>query len=560
MRNSKIARGFLGILLLLPGIRSVWSGQIRVACLGNGVTEGSGLSFPSGDSYPAQLGALLGGRYDVRNFGASGSTVLKKGDRPFREAGAFGGALAYQPDVAVFCFGADDSKPWNWTSRKEFIADYIALIDTFFRLGSRPLAYLGYPPPVFNNAYDISDSILAREVLPSIDSVRSAAGVPLIDFNAPLRDRGGLFPDGIHPDVEGARLMAGIAFEKLTGIHIRRVSDPDLARGRPVTASGFEENPPGGLNDGDSSTRWTVRPPAWAVIDLGEERQIELFQTDFGTDRSKGILYTISISSDSIEWRTVADHGADPDTTRSVRVDRIDPAAGRYVRLALYYGFYADDKNAPVSVRDFRVRRHTGAVHAPLLSWRALQIGEKRMKYEVRVTPSGDSGEVAVIYRALEDSAAYAALAGYRTVESSAYTVFAQPGETHRYYALGFRGGREVLSDTLTVRFENTGIPDEGRMIAMPGDILLHPNYPNPFNPATRLRFDLVRPSRVMLRVYDLRGRPVRALMDQSLPAGSYAVQWDGGDDAGNPLPSGVYVGRLTTARSAQCRKMILLR
>lgn len=560
MRKTRMARGCIGILLMLYGVCFGRSEPIHVACLGNGVTEGSGLSFPSGDSYPAQLGSMLGGRYDVRNFGASGSTVLKKGDRPFWEASAFENALAFQPDIATFCFGADDSKPWNWTTREEFIADYVAMIDTFFRLESRPQVYVGYPPPVFSNILDISDSVVTNQVLPSIDTVRSIAGVPLIDFNTPLRDHGDLFPDGIHPDIEGARLMAGMVFERLTGIPIRRVSDPDLARGLPVTVSGFEENPPGGLNDGDSSTKWSVRPPGWAMIDLGQEQPVELFQTDFGTDRSKGILYTISVSSDSMDWRTVADHSADPDTTQPVRIDRIEPAAARYIRLALYYGFYTDDKNGLVSVHDFRVRRHTGAVHAPLLSWRVLLPKETSVKYEVRVTPSGDSGEVAVIYRALEDSAAYTALSGYRPVESAAYTVFLKRGATHRYYALGFRGGREVLSDTLTVRFGDTGIEGDGPVIAMPEGVLLHPNYPNPFNPTTHLRFDLEKPARVTLQIYDPLGRPVRTLMDGPVPAGAHTAQWDGGDDVGNPMPSGVYVGRLTTARSTQSRKMILLR
>jgi len=548
------------ILLTLSGICYGQNEPIRVACLGNGVTEGSGLSFPSRDSYPAQLGRMLGGRYDVRNFGASGSTVLKKSDHPFWEESAFENALVYQPDIVVFCFGADDSKPWNWTTRDEFTADYVEMIESFFRMESRPQAYLGYPPPVFNNPYGISDSVITNKILPSIDSVRAIAGVPMIDFNAPLWGRGDLFPDGIHPDIEGGRLMAGMVFESLTSIHIRRVSDPDLARGRPVTGSGFEENRPGGLNDGDYSTKWSVRPPGWAVIDLGEEQPVELFQTDFGTDRLKGILYTISVSSDSIDWRTVADHSDDPDTTWPVRVDQIKPATARYVRLALYYGFYAVDKNGIVNVHDFRVRRHTGTVHAPLLSWRALQINETRMKYEVRVTPSGDSGVVAVIYRAMEDSAAYSALVGYQPVEAASYTVFAKLGTTHRYYALAFRAGREVLSDTLTVRFGNTGIADDGSMIAMPEDVLLHPNYPNPFNPTTHLRFDLDKPARATLRIFDPRGRLVRTLMDGPVPAGTHTAQWDGADDAGNPMSSGVYVGRLTTAWSMQSRKMILLR
>ena len=88
----------------------------------------------------------------------------------------------------------------------------------------------------------------------------------------------------------------------------------------------------------------------------------------------------------------------------------------------------------------------------------------------------------------------------------------------------------------------------------------LHPNHPNPFNTATVISYDLPKPGRVRLILYDLLGQMVRVLVDEPVPAGSHAVRWDGKDTAGRFLASGVYVCRLTGGSSLRTRKMALIR
>lgn len=78
-----------------------------------------------------------------------------------------------------------------------------------------------------------------------------------------------------------------------------------------------------------------------------------------------------------------------------------------------------------------------------------------------------------------------------------------------------------------------------------PARFALHPAAPNPFNPATTIAFDLAAPSPVRLAVHDAAGRVVRRLLGETLPAGRHAVRWDGRDDRGRPLASGVYYCRL---------------
>lgn len=90
---------------------------------------------------------------------------------------------------------------------------------------------------------------------------------------------------------------------------------------------------------------------------------------------------------------------------------------------------------------------------------------------------------------------------------------------------------------------------------------LLHPNEPNPFNPATRIRFSLNNPQHVRLAVYDPRGRLVRVLHDGAVAAGeNHSVVWNGTDWRGRPLGSGVYVCRLDGPGYTRARKLTLIR
>lgn len=84
--------------------------------------------------------------------------------------------------------------------------------------------------------------------------------------------------------------------------------------------------------------------------------------------------------------------------------------------------------------------------------------------------------------------------------------------------------------------------------------------YPNPFNPETHLPFELARPGRVQIKIYDIAGRLVRTLVDGHFEAGSFEEIWNGRDDAGRTLPSNVYYAKLWAGQVAQLKKMTLLK
>jgi hypothetical protein len=105
-----------------------------------------------------------------------------------------------------------------------------------------------------------------------------------------------------------------------------------------------------------------------------------------------------------------------------------------------------------------------------------------------------------------------------------------------------------------------TGV-DDGLLPPAPAAFRLLPNYPNPFNPSTTVRFDLPRAGSVELAIYDLRGRLVKLLVSgQSFEAGRHQLQWNGTDDTGASVASGVYILRLADGSAAQTQRMTLLK
>lgn len=104
-----------------------------------------------------------------------------------------------------------------------------------------------------------------------------------------------------------------------------------------------------------------------------------------------------------------------------------------------------------------------------------------------------------------------------------------------------------------------TGIGEQVNR-SLPAYFSLSQNYPNPFNPETVISYSLPVASQVLLRIYNTVGQVVRTLMNGSLPAGTHSVRWDGCDDRGMPVSSGVYIYNLNAGSQQISRKMLLIR
>jgi M6 family metalloprotease-like protein len=116
-------------------------------------------------------------------------------------------------------------------------------------------------------------------------------------------------------------------------------------------------------------------------------------------------------------------------------------------------------------------------------------------------------------------------------------------------------GGSNAMLDDA---FEITGAPTAAG--DLPAKFALLPNYPNPFNPATTIRYEIASRTQVELRVFDVSGALVRTLVNESKAPGAYSLQWNGRDDRGTAVSSGVYFYRITAGDFTDVRKMTLLK
>lgn len=164
----------IGIFLvyLFITIQSFASEPIRVACIGNSITYGAFIPNREMNCYPAQLQAYLGDGYEVKNFGASGRTILSKGDYPYSETDTYKASLEYQPDIVLIKLGTNDTKPQNWKYKNEFKDNYQTLIDTYRNLKSHPRIILLTPIRCFlPEGSEINAQLIENEVRPTVEEL-----------------------------------------------------------------------------------------------------------------------------------------------------------------------------------------------------------------------------------------------------------------------------------------------------------------------------------------------------------------------------------------------------
>ncbi|MBI3416938.1 MAG: hypothetical protein HY043_16730 [Verrucomicrobia bacterium] len=255
-----------------------WSGfnsdaaVVKVACIGDSITEGSGLANAATESYPAKLQRLLGAGYAVRNFGVSGRTLLRKGDFPYWKEKAFTESQKYEPDLVTIMLGTNDGKPYNWRYGTNFLTDYQDLIATYTNLASHPRILLCTPCPVFlNGAFDIKPGTVATNIAPAVRELSAAYGLQTLDLQIALAGHREWFPDTVHPDTKGTAVLAALFYVAIAGDH-SGADAPSLSIERDLSNRAVLKWPTdwaGWVLQSttawrDSNTIWTVvQQPAW---------------------------------------------------------------------------------------------------------------------------------------------------------------------------------------------------------------------------------------------------------------------------------------------------------
>jgi hypothetical protein len=122
--------------------------------------------------------------------------------------------------------------------------------------------------------------------------------------------------------------------------------------------------------------------------------------------------------------------------------------------------------------------------------------------------------------------------------------------DTPPFVTTDHMGFRVVIREQLDAKIETI----------LPERFTLHQNYPNPFNPVTALRYDLPKNSLVTIIIYDMMGREVKTLINQTQDAGYRSVIWDATNDYGKPVSAGIYLYQIQAGEYISTKKMVLLK
>ena len=240
-------RKSLLILLLVLPLLAVAQEKTKVACVGNSVTYGYGHKDPKATSYPTQLQQMLGDKYEVRNFGYSGATLLSKGHRPYINLNEYKAALEFAPDIAVIHLGLNDTDPRNWPNyRDEFYGDYINIIEALRKSNPEVEVYVCRMTPIFHwhRRFKSGTRDWYWQIQELIPYIAKYDNFEIIDLSRYLYHRPDLMPDALHPDEEGAGIIAKQVYSAITndfgGLSLPAIYSDNMViqRGKPFVVKG----------------------------------------------------------------------------------------------------------------------------------------------------------------------------------------------------------------------------------------------------------------------------------------------------------------------------------
>ncbi|MBR4916980.1 MAG: hypothetical protein IKZ45_07890 [Fibrobacter sp.] len=225
---EKIYKAMMVLLVAVVSLICAAEAQTKVACVGNSITEGFGLSWH--EDYPYQLQQLLGDSYAVTNFGVSSMTFANKGpndNMSYWNTQKFKDALASSPDIVVIelgtndskfftnnCIGTDGQPTYNYNygqyEKQALYKDYEALLDTFAHLPTSPRVIATLQPYSNNCGWGIMDTAIVNQINPIIKDVATKKGVEIIDLHAEFNMPAWFLADSVHPNANGAVELAKI--------------------------------------------------------------------------------------------------------------------------------------------------------------------------------------------------------------------------------------------------------------------------------------------------------------------------------------------------------------
>lgn len=200
-----------GIIMYSAALNAGTTDDVRVACVGDSITAVSG--------YPHKLQELLGNDYVVANFGVSGSTISTCSHLPYLNQPQLKRAENFNPDIVLIMLGTNDANRELTPSDSSLEEDYTQLVTSFQSLPSTPKVIIVKAPPIFTSPNSAYDNInLATNVNPRVENFAAQMNLPTIDMYQVFDDHPEYFVDGVHPNDDGASLIASTMCDTVTSL------------------------------------------------------------------------------------------------------------------------------------------------------------------------------------------------------------------------------------------------------------------------------------------------------------------------------------------------------
>lgn len=574
--------------------------KIRIACIGNSITWG-GL----GDlSYPQQLQKKLGSNYDVRNYGISARTLLKKGDYPYWKELEFIDARNFDPHIVIIKLGTNDSKPQNWIYKDEFFSNYTEFVAAFRMLKRRPQIYVCFPVPVFHTNWGINNPVVKDEIIPLIDSVRNSAQTFLIDFYSLMKNDSALFPDGVHPNAIGYEKMAQLVYDTVmhgqsgviryfyatrdtlnkneTAILYWNTSENSqvFLNGNPVNAVDSLNIAPSNTTTYTLTTRGSISDSVTRTIFYYPPGKIKFFRANIP-------MYEIgSIDSIALRWQTGTGSSVSFNGTPVKENDTV----GVFVSRDTIFTLIADGEQADtqsITITGIQTDKFNRALH------RTASASTTDWGYSISAVNDGDSN---TFWKSKSGKTQWISIDFGKTISvknvrlqwGSVYGIsyylylVKESGELIAIYNTGAGDGdvddisglsgsgrqlkilclkNNTLDDSYILKEcevygtnDLTSARDNNSTLSV-STFLLEQNYPNPFNPSTIINYRIPSTAHVTVTIFDLLGKKVTTLVDETKPAGNYSILFNA-----ERLPNGVYFVRLQSGVMMQTKTMVFLK
>ncbi len=203
----------------MQGKVKVPEGKKQIACIGDSITYGHGVNGRTKLTWEYFLNGMTGGKYQVLNFGVNGRTLMSSGDCPYVSDMIYRRTLECKADIYLIMLGTNDAGKDSWDGDR-FKREYASFLKTYMDLPHRPKVVAMIPPHVFPMSdgtvgYGVDLDIYDNQTVKMIREIAEGMGLQIIDLYSFTEGHPEWFMDGVHPNEEGNRAIAGFLYREL---------------------------------------------------------------------------------------------------------------------------------------------------------------------------------------------------------------------------------------------------------------------------------------------------------------------------------------------------------